>query len=168
MWIVVQNRSLSVYIDHFDSTVIRSSSHMTVDIVKALLSLIGLLSAAPRRTHVACWNGASCKDNAIGRCWYLPCFRSLAGLGSFMSPGGLGWSRSRCPAPVALDSFRAVRDFSAGSPVDHPGPPSSSSRPRLHRRTTNMFTIIERKPSIRRRRPRGPSPTPYSLRKPPS
>ena len=44
---------------------------MTVDIVKALLSLIGLLSAAPRRTHVACWNGASCKYNAIGRCWYL-------------------------------------------------------------------------------------------------
>ena len=44
---------------------------MTVDIVKAILSLIGLLSAATQKTHVACWNGASCKYNVVGGCWYL-------------------------------------------------------------------------------------------------
>ena len=26
---------------------------------------------APRRMHVACWTGASCKYNAAGRCWHL-------------------------------------------------------------------------------------------------
>ena len=174
----MQNRSLSVYINYFDSTVISFRNHMTVDIVKALLSLIGLLSAAPRRTHVPCWNGASCKYNAISRCWYLhgpppsaptshaPAFSQDSG--PSCPPEAWGGHSPATPAPVALGSFRAVRDFSAVSPVDHPGPPSSSSRSRLHRRTTNMLTISERKPSIRRRRPLGPSPAPYSLRRPPS